>query len=1016
MSICLLIGYLVFCDEAQSYFERIYMNEIFNPIGSIWHRWDPHIHIPGTLKNDNYKGENPLDEFVQRINISSPPIKALGITEYYVLDGYEKILPIFNAGKLPNVKLLFPNIELRFAVNAGKGSPINLHLLVSPEDPEHIDKTKRFLRDLKFKYDSEIYGCTNDELIKLGAAYLKKTTDNQHLLKTGIEQFKVSSDNLQEAFSNHKWARENILVAIPASKGDGTAQLQEDGLKALREELQRMAHIVFSGRPGDREYWCGKGTDSKEAIIEKYNGLKPCLHGSDAHDLEHVGNPDLDRYCWIRGDLKFETLRQICFEPERRVYIGKEIPSDGYPSHTIEKVSVKNADWLKTSEIGINSGLVAIIGARGSGKTALVEMIAAGAGSVDQTHTKRSFLERAQKLLTKTTSTINWGNREHQEFPVDVKKLPAESEEPRVRYLSQQFVEYLCSSDGLADELVNAIEQVIFDAHGVDERLGTRSFKELREIKTESIRRGIDKYQELLQEIGDEISVQDDLARNIEELKKKRTIENDAITRMKEDRKKLTPSDNKEVLEKLDKVREAAETKSQLIAGFEKKELKLQGLKEEAEQFQNDSSLVQLNALKEEYAEADLTEEQWEKFTLTYKGDVKSLLNEKLIEVGKEIKKHKGQTEIEVEEVNEKTEAYLSSYDNLSSNTYSLLIKEQRRLEAVIGVDNEKRKKYTDLSNKIAVLESALKQRDKEIEKAEAAPKKIEELFLKRKSTYELLIGQIEKEEKLLSKLYSPLQERLSSQDGTLSKLTFSVRRIVNIEQWAESGERLIDRSRIGPFKGVGTLTEIIKRELEEVWKTGSCKEIAQAMADFRSKYGPDFWKHAFEDARKNRETKKYWYDQISNWLYSIGHVSVNYGLQYEGVDVQQLSPGTRGIVLLLLYLSIDIDDERPLIIDQPEENLDPKSIFDELVDKFKEAKNRRQIIIVTHNANLVVNTDADQVIVASRGEHKMGSLPDIAYESGGLENPQIRNAVCTILEGGKRAFEERAKRLRISI
>ncbi|HAI41321.1 MAG TPA: phosphotransferase, partial [Maribacter sp.] len=135
-------------------------------------------------------------------------------------------------------------------------------------------------------------------------------------------------------------------IAIPASKGDGTAQLQEDGLKALREELQRMAHIVFSGRPGDREYWCGKGTDSKEAIIEKYNGLKPCLHGSDAHDLEHVGNPDLDRYCWIRGDLKFETLRQICFEPERRVYIGKEIPSDGYPSHTIEKVSVKNADWL----------------------------------------------------------------------------------------------------------------------------------------------------------------------------------------------------------------------------------------------------------------------------------------------------------------------------------------------------------------------------------------------------------------------------------------------------------------------------------------------------------------------------------------------------------------------------------------------------------------------------------------------------------------------------------------------
>jgi predicted ATPase len=67
-----------------------------------------------------------------------------------------------------------------------------------------------------------------------------------------------------------------------------------------------------------------------------------------------------------------------------------------------------------------------------------------------------------------------------------------------------------------------------------------------------------------------------------------------------------------------------------------------------------------------------------------------------------------------------------------------------------------------------------------------------------------------------------------------------------------------------------------------------------------------------------------------------------------------------RGIVLLLLYLAIDQDDDRPLIIDQPEENLDPKSIFVELVDRFREAKTRRQTIAVTHNVNLVVNADAD--------------------------------------------------------
>ena len=109
--------------------------------------------------------------------------------------------------------------------------------------------------------------------------------------------------------------------------------------------------------------------------------------------------------------------------------------------------------------------------------------------------------------------------------------------------------------------------------------------------------------------------------------------------------------------------------------------------------------------------------------------------------------------------------------------------------------------------------------------------------------------------------------------------------------------------------------------------------------------------------------------------------------------------------MLLLLYLSIDRNDDRPLIIDQPEENLDPKSVFDELVNRFRDAKKRLQIIIVTHNANLVVNADADQIIVAKAGRHEKGSLPDISYSSGGLENPEIRRQVCEILAGGEAAF-----------
>jgi energy-coupling factor transporter ATP-binding protein EcfA2 len=120
--------------------------------------------------------------------------------------------------------------------------------------------------------------------------------------------------------------------------------------------------------------------------------------------------------------------------------------------------------------------------------------------------------------------------------------------------------------------------------------------------------------------------------------------------------------------------------------------------------------------------------------------------------------------------------------------------------------------------------------------------------------------------------------------------------------------------------------------------------------------------------------------------------------------------------VLLLLYLALDDSDDRPLIIDQPEENLDPKSVFDELVALFVAAKAKRQVIMVTHNANLVINTDADQIIVASAGPHPSGGLPPITYVSGGLESAEIRKAVCDILEGGEAAFRERARRLRVRL
>jgi len=991
-----------------------------NPCGSLWHRWEPHIHVPGTLHNDQFGIENPVDEFIKRVNEASPCIRAIGITDYYVFDSYKQALEWKNEGRLPNVDILFPNIELRFAVNAGKGSPINFHLLISPEDENHIEKAERFLNGLTFKYSGETYHCTRTDIIQFGYAYKPEVENEQDALKAGAGQFKIEPDQLLSAYADNKWARQNILTAIAASKGDGTAQLQADGgLSALRKKLECQANIIFSANSADRKFWLGQ-TDkiTRDKLDTEYGGPKPCLHGSDAHDQEKVGNPDLNRFCWLKGDLAFETLRQACIEPEGRAYVGEEPPRGSLPSNTITHVSVSDSDWLEVPEIPINSGLVAIIGARGSGKTALVELIAAGAYSINSNHSDRSFLNRANELIGQETCTLSWGGGEPTSSPLDITQLPEMLDTPRVRYLSQQFVDRLCSSVGLADELITEIERIVFQAHPPDTRYGASSFSELRSTLTTSSRRAKERYKEALAQIENELSVQHDLMRSVVQMEKSHADLLASIERDKQDRTQLTPSENKTVLDHLEAVRNAAEKASQDVAELNKRQLELSGLLLEANQFRGVDASNQLAQLKSKYQNSGLSNEDWERFKLTYDGDIDTLLEEKIKETLTNIDLKRGPSKGEVSEfgADEKAQAYFSDSADISAQTLSLLQKEQRRLEALVGIDAARRKKYSDLNSKIAKSEAELLKLGKQVHDAKDAQNKIDYFHQQRQETYESIFNEIVNEEGKLRELYKPLEDNLRTQKGSLNKLTFSVKRHVELKAWTDAGESSLDVRKVGAFRGKGALYEIAEQSLLSAWQSGNPTEITEAMSKFKSDYGEDLWNHIPDHAALSRDTKKAWFDKVSAWLFSTDHIEVKYNLQYEGVDIQQLSPGTRGIVLLLLYLSIDKEDDRPLIIDQPEENLDPQSIYSELVERFKEAKTRRQIIIVTHNANLVVNTDADQVIVATCGVHRKGQLPLLTYQSGGLENPDIRKMVCDILEGGKAAFMARARRLRVAL
>jgi ABC-type histidine transport system ATPase subunit len=122
---------------------------------------------------------------------------------------------------------------------------------------------------------------------------------------------------------------------------------------------------------------------------------------------------------------------------------------------------------------------------------------------------------------------------------------------------------------------------------------------------------------------------------------------------------------------------------------------------------------------------------------------------------------------------------------------------------------------------------------------------------------------------------------------------------------------------------------------------------------------------------------------------------------KYKSKELYQLSVGMKGTMFLCIKLATD-PFMKPFIFDQPEDDLDNDFIVNELVPIFKEIKKYRQVIIATHNANLVVNADAEQVIIANNNNE------ELSYISGSIENPSIREHICNILEGGQEAFESR--------
>jgi hypothetical protein len=596
--------------------------------GSEWRRWEPHIHAPGTAMNNQFIGPNAWGDYLTALEQATPVIEAIAVTDYYVTDTYEAVLRHKAAGRLPSAKLVFPNVELRLDVATAKGGFVNLHLFVSPEDPQHLDELQRLLSRLQFNVMQDRFDCTRADLIRLGKKADPSITDDRAALAYGANQFKVNFQQLREVFSESGWAKKNILIAVAGGATDGTSGVREAADQTIRREIEGFAHVIFAGSPAQREFWLGQKDLRPDEIRARYGGLKPCLHGSDAHKLDDVASPFGNRFSWIKGGLEFDALRQACIDPDGRAYVGEQPPRSAMPSQVISHVQIADADWAATPDIPLNHGLVAIIGARGSGKTALADVIAAGSDAISPSgwnadeNISPSFLARARKLIGDASTTLTWGGGATVTRALDGSDANGHMTFPRSRYLSQQFVEELCSAKGVSDGLVDEIERVIFESHSQDDREWALDFAELRDQQISRFQQAREREAEAIADISDRIATEFEKESLVTTLTTQVGQKKKLIADYTADRAKLVVKGTEAQVTRHTRLSEAAQKLRNKIQSFGNQRRTFVALQDEVRSMRATGAPELLRQAQARHTNSGLDAKQWDDFLLIYKGDV----------------------------------------------------------------------------------------------------------------------------------------------------------------------------------------------------------------------------------------------------------------------------------------------------------------------------------------------------------------------------------------------------------
>lgn len=931
--------------------------------GSEWKRWDLHLHTASSY-DSRYKADDAdelLCETLHKNNIS-----AVAITDHFMIDA-DRIKHLRSIA--PDI-VFFPGVELR----TDKGAS-NLHVIIIFSD----------LLDLQTLSED------------FNAIMLRQKAKQSNSEDTIYWTFEDIVD-----FSNE---RDGLITIHAGKKTNGIDKEITNALpvkEAIKVDIAE--HVDFF------EVGNVKDIKSYHDFVFKEIEEKPLIMCSDCHDPR---NYTVKENLWIKADLTFEGLKQCVFQPTERVFIGIIPPALDRERKAervcIEKICVnriekpRNVDknWF-SFEMPLNSGLVAVIGNKGSGKSAFSDILGQLCKCNNMSHASflndNRFRKMPKNYADDYTATIVWGDG-HEET-VSLANIAFNTTIEDAQYLPQSFIEEVCND--IENIFQKEIDKVIFSYVDRTERGDASTLQELVNNKASVVNLQIEQIKKQITQCNEQII----------KLEQKKTSEyktyiTDSLQKARENLERHEKVKPKEV----DKPQAKEEDKD-----YQEKLKDINGkiIELERQIEQNKDKQMILNSLVDDIQGVLSQISQLELDGVELESNIDEFLSKyeiKLEEKDVAIKSPKSALEKLLEQKQNESDAIRTLLSDDENGLYGKVEQLRTEKNTLISSANNEEKEYQKY---LQDLEEWRQTREEIIggEKIDGTlsffsaeldyiNNRLEGDYIELRAKREDFIKQIfvlkQKLVEVYNEIYEPVEEEIRKILGDIEDTVEFSAEIQRVDlDFPEKVLSFINHSYAGIFKGK-TEAHIKMDQMTRRTEFDKQESIVQLVNDVLCVVDEDF-----DASEKKIADKKEFY----NYLFDLDYVGVSFKLKMGGSDLEELSPGERGIVLLIFYLALS-KEKSPIIIDQPEDNLDNQSVYSKLVPCISAAKKKRQVIIVTHNPNIAVACDAEQIIYCHMDKNNC----KVDYEAGAIEKEEIRKHVIDVLEGTMPAFDLRKKK-----